>query len=280
MSRTRRAFTLMELLVVITIIGILVAMLLPAIYSAVRRARQLECLNRMQQVSFATTGYSIQQGRYPGYLNQHGGRVAPWTVVIIANLGRVDLFDAWKDPAIADAALPRVVLDIFECPANPSAARTTPQLSFVANAGASSAVPQSLANGVFLDRSAGASAPSFTPSNFVDSAASILLFSENVQATEWHVAQKNDITFVWHPTTTPATELRINRGLELALSENTARPSSRHLGGANVTFADDHGKFLSENIDYKVYMQLMTSDAKNSDMPPAWKSYFLNAADL
>jgi prepilin-type N-terminal cleavage/methylation domain-containing protein/prepilin-type processing-associated H-X9-DG protein len=280
MSRTRRAFTLVELLVVITIIGILIAMLLPAIYGAIRRARQVSCINNMRQVTIATTGYSIQRGKYPGYLNQQGGRVAPWTVAVIANLGRVDVADIWDDPAVADAALPRVVVSIFQCPANPPAQHTTPQLSYVANAGAASPLPQSLANGVFLDRSAGASALAFTLSNFIDGAASTLLFTENVQATEWHVTQKNDITFVWHPTLTPTTEMRINRGIALPLSENTARPSSRHDGGVNVTFADDHGKYLSENIDYKVYMQLMTPEAKHSDMPPAWKSYFLNAADL
>jgi prepilin-type N-terminal cleavage/methylation domain-containing protein len=280
MTLTRRAFTLVELLVVITIIGILIALLLPAIYGGIANARKLECADRMRQVTIATSGYAIQHGHYPGFFNRLGDRAAPWPVVVAKNLGRVDIFDAWSDPSLADAELPRVVLDVFKCPSNPPAMATVPQLSFVVNAGASSAVAQSPANGVFLDRTLGAAAPMLTPAGIVDGAANTMLFSENVQATQWHVLEKNVMGFVWHPTTAPASEMLINRGLELPLSENTARPSSRHYGGVNATYCDDHVKFLSQNIDYKVYMQLMTSNAKQSDMPAEWKDYHLNAADM
>jgi prepilin-type processing-associated H-X9-DG protein len=234
----------------------------------------------MRQVAIATTGHTIQHGIFPGYVQKHGDRVAPWPVVVSRNLGRVEIYDAWRDGAVLDANLPRVVLDIFKCPSNPPASRTTPQLSFVANAGASSAVAQSPANGVFLDRSAGASAPALSLTNIADGESNTIMYSENVQATEWHLAQKNDITFVWHPTTTPSDEMRINRGIASPLTENTARPSSRHAGGVNAAYCDDRVEFLSERIDYKVYMQLMTSNATASDMPAAWKDYSLNEADM
>ncbi|MCA9151104.1 MAG: DUF1559 domain-containing protein [Planctomycetales bacterium] len=63
--RARKAFTLVELLIVIAVIGLLVALLLPAVNAAREASRNTQCKSRVRQLALAMIGYESLHGAFP-----------------------------------------------------------------------------------------------------------------------------------------------------------------------------------------------------------------------
>jgi prepilin-type N-terminal cleavage/methylation domain-containing protein len=103
--RRPRGFTLVELLVVISIIGVMVGLLLPAVQAARESARQMSCSNNLKQIALAThlhhdaLGY-FPPARYEAGLNPApgqdcGGKEATWLVRLLPFMEQTAAADQW-----------------------------------------------------------------------------------------------------------------------------------------------------------------------------------------
>jgi prepilin-type N-terminal cleavage/methylation domain-containing protein/prepilin-type processing-associated H-X9-DG protein len=168
--RRRPGFTLVELLVVITIIGMLVALLLPAVQAARETARQGQCLNNLGQLGLGMQNYNTSKGKLPGYaqlirrapgswvaafVDSGTGKLtvesaidpappyeAPpeswdvsWAAMLLPQIERQDIWDQIVDPTMNPEIRP---IEVYVCPSDTEVTSRTdlPALSYSANTGA------------------------------------------------------------------------------------------------------------------------------------------------
>ncbi|WP_231741936.1 DUF1559 domain-containing protein [Stieleria varia] len=126
-NQMRDAFTLVELLVVMAIIGILVSLLLPAVQFAREAARQANCKNHQHQIGIALQAYHNCHRSLPIGCVQWRGHGQPmtrknlaWSALLLPQMGEQPLYEAvdfdyaFDHPKNADAAA--VVVESYMCP--------------------------------------------------------------------------------------------------------------------------------------------------------------------
>lgn len=141
----RSGFSLIELLVVIAILGLLVALIMPAVQQAREAARRVQCLNQMRQIGLALVQHEERQKRFPalGYWSASGPEVYhSWVVEILPGIDQAPLHQQWSfDQPHDDIAnsrngdLARTPLPILACPSDATAVPGQGNQSYVVNAG-------------------------------------------------------------------------------------------------------------------------------------------------
>ncbi|NOZ39977.1 MAG: DUF1559 domain-containing protein [Planctomycetes bacterium] len=124
---TLLGFTLVELLVVIAIIGVLVALLLPAVQAAREAARRSQCMNNLRQMGLAVLNYEQSRQSLPaGSTTFRSGISGPyfstWSVDILPYMEQQNTYDQWvPEDAISgltNQALRETFVDVYLCPSD------------------------------------------------------------------------------------------------------------------------------------------------------------------
>jgi prepilin-type N-terminal cleavage/methylation domain-containing protein/prepilin-type processing-associated H-X9-DG protein len=126
MRRIRTGFTLVELLVVIAIIGVLVALLLPAVQAAREAARRGQCQNHLRQVALASHGYHDTMLRFPaGWCRPHNASAVCSLLPYLEQGNKANVFDWTQDinGAATNAAARSQDVKVYMCPSDQGSGR-------------------------------------------------------------------------------------------------------------------------------------------------------------
>ena len=273
--RSCAAFTLVELLVVITVIAMLMALLIPAANMFIEKAKQTQCLNNLHEIGLACQTYEGSKQHFPpesSNMNVNGA-VISWASMLTSNLGRGDL----------GVGQP-VYMPVFVCPSNPPDTfdDAAPALSYACNAGkknsgGSGTMPSDWKdNGVFMELKKNQLVENVTK-DFIfshDGLQTTLLVMETLNSGSWAVSGPATETLtgmVWPHSKSGASsdDTRVNDPVVLKSpgSFPYSTIASKHPGGANVVFCDSHSLFISENVDPVMIEYLMTPNGKGVKNP-------------
>lgn len=242
---------MIELLVVISIIGVLVALTMPALSAAREAARRSQCLSNLRQIGLAMHAYHEQWRYFPPGCVEYRTKAKPlnrqlaWSVAILPQIEQKNLYQSLNLYGAFDAAsntsAAATVLKAFVCP---TAVRPEPR---------SQGRGRSDYGGMFGER---ITSPNNPPKGTMlhDKCVSLTMISDGASRTILIAEDSINPDGQWiNGLNVFDQAFAINKGPKF---ENDMR--SLHAGGAQCAMADGSARFLKETIDVRVLAALCT----------------------
>lgn len=286
-------FTLIELLVVVAIMGVLLALLIPAIQAARESARRSHCLNNIKQISYALQNHESQHGVFPagGILREtEWDEGVSWRVLILPYLERQPMYEliSVRPHGGAENWTPKFErLSEFICPSASAFARVGEPSHYAGIAGA-------YRGNEFVKGDDDDCGDVFTNGTlYPDSHTRIAQISDGTSHTlllgEQNYVISNWMTgAIWfesgsvHGICMDATknlkdpinaegyyvwDFTVPKNMRILLQNNLVF-GSEHPSGAHFSFADGSARFMDEGLDKTILQDLAT---KANEEPDRWQ---------
>ena len=275
-----RGFTLVELLVVIAIIGILIALLLPAVQAAREAARRSQCSNNLKQIGLALQNYHDTFKVFPpGALydssatSNGGDRISGW-VLILPFMEAGTVHDLWDfnygyDDAQNNAGKKEAVDGLF-CPSKPRPEKATSSIAYgdyalSSGTGNINSATTNYWRGMFHQNT------NCRFRDILDGTSNTIAAGE--KCTEWTSLTSPQYRWGWHASRNMCYAMNkqvvgdaaypfvtdtgtVTPGTSAVWDDRWANFGGEHPGGAQFVAADGAVHFVSETIEMDLYRNL------------------------
>ena len=284
MYSTKKGFTLVELLVVIAIIGILIALLLPAVQAAREAARRSQCSNNLKQHALAMHNYHDTYKTLPCAAMQSSTRGLNWLHSLLPYIEQQAIYDKWDYGldyhAGTNTALIRTVITAHQCPSDTPTKtwNNTPNYNYACNLGTTDRCRHSPLHGVDYYNSPfeAFSNRAYNFAAILDGTSSTLMLAEvrqgqvgsDLRGLTWYGPHVGFTAYYGPNTPSPD---QLNPGFcQNAQNAPLGLPCigtpsgeceifasrSLHPGGVQVALCDGSVRFISETIELDTWRYL------------------------
>ncbi|MDC0935546.1 DUF1559 domain-containing protein [Pirellulales bacterium] len=278
----RRGFTLVELLVVIAIIGVLVALLLPAVQAAREAARRTQCLNNQKQIGVALLNYHDTQGNFPYAHGWDGIYTWAWSALILPYVEEAAAYDLCNFDigynSVGNRHAIKQKFHFYQCPSAPpneliSCCANIPGMEDTAETNYA-AISHNRRYTWFWGGAEGPPARNEVGVMHYNSQVRMREITDGTSNTfyvgEVDVDQDDQFKTDYPSYCTPScfvgsmwsntNHITTFYGINARLDWDKGSINSHHPGGANFLFVDGHISFFSESIDQDVLNGLASRD--------------------